>query len=83
MLVQRVLALHSVEILFNDLKDGTYFSVVTDTFNQRNTECYPTVVKYFSEKTGVKEFFYEDFDGTATAIFGKVLCKYNLKACNI
>jgi hypothetical protein len=57
MLVQGVLAPHSVEILFNDLKDGTYFSVVTDTSNQRNTECYPTVVKYFSEKTGVKELF--------------------------
>jgi hypothetical protein len=49
-LVQKVLAPHCVEIVMNDLKDETFFSVATDASNKGNIKCYPIQVKYFSGK---------------------------------
>jgi hypothetical protein len=46
----KIFWLHSVEILLNDLKDRTFFSVATDASNKGNSKCYSVVVKYFSKR---------------------------------
>jgi hypothetical protein len=65
MFVQNILAPDSVEELLSGLKDWTFFSVASDASNKGNIKCYPVVVKYFFQKTGVKEgllSFCKEFD---------------------
>uniref|UniRef100_H3AD03 HAT C-terminal dimerisation domain-containing protein n=1 Tax=Latimeria chalumnae TaxID=7897 RepID=H3AD03_LATCH len=76
-LVKRVLALLSLEFVDELRKsEAPYFSISTDASNKRNVKMYPLVVRYWTPKQGLQNF-YEDSDETTKSISSTLLHKLN------
>lgn len=65
-IVNTVLYPFSLELVLNELKDGTPFSIATDASNKGNRKMFPVAVQYFTPREGIcfkiLDFFEDAFE---------------------
>lgn len=79
---ENVLGEKAIEIVIDDIKPPTYFSISTDASNRGNIKLFPIVVTYFKPEDGIKQKiidFYSDDNESSLAIYDKIKsCLNNL-----